>query len=282
MPDPLPPDPATPRPERLPAAIARALEEQQEFERARATVLGRGAERLTAPLGAVFARLVPPEALRAALAQADALAVHTLPASLTAHDRNDIDACDAAALRAQGWAQGLGAAAGGAAGLMGAAGLALDIPATIGLAARTVRATAVAYGFAGRGPGERAFRLAVLELATTLASERRAETTGRINRLAAELARPETGAVLETGGQWLADKVVERIARQLGVNLGARKAGQVVPLVGGAVAAAVNASFQADVGRSARWAYRQRWLMARKVLPGPDDGAAASGAGRGH
>ena len=82
---------------------------------------------------------------------------------------------------------------------------------------------------------------------------------------------PEGRIVLDKGGEWVSEKVVERIARQLGVNLGSRKAGQVVPIVGGAVAAVVNASFQTDVSRAARYAYRLRWLMARKLLPEPEE-----------
>ena len=39
------------------------------------------------------------------------------------------------------------------------------------------------------------------------------------------------------------------------------------PILGIAVAAVVNASFQTDVARAARYGYRQRWLMARRLLP---------------
>ena len=50
------------------------------------------------------------------------------------------------------------------------------------------------------------------------------------------------------------------------------------PPVGGVVAASVNASFQTDVSRAARYAYRQRWLMARQLLPGPVAGEAPAPA----
>lgn len=257
-------------PEGLTEAVKAAIKEQAAFEDRRASRLGRGAERLTAPIGGLIARIIPPGVVRQALRQADRAAGLTVPSELTAHDAENIAACDAAARRVQAWAQGSNAATGGAAGWFGAAGLAVDVPATIALAARNVRATGAAYGFLGDDENERTFRLMVLEVATSLATDKRQETVDNLNSLAREMSRPEVRMILEHGGHWVAEKVVERLARQLGVSLAARKAGQVVPIVGGVVAATVNASFQADVARAARYAYRQRWLMERQALPAPE------------
>lgn len=250
-------------------AVDEALEAQKSYENQRSTRFGKGAERLTAPIGGAIGRIVPPEAVRAALRAADNVAGATLP-DMFEHDPNDLPACEAAALTVQAWAAGSNAATGAASGWFGAAGVTADIPATIGLAARNVRATGLAFGFTGGDAEEAAFRLMVLELATVQADEGRAETINEINRLAGFLRTPEGRLVLEKGGEWLSEKVVERVARQLGVNLAGRKAGQMVPIVGGAVAAVVNASFQTDVSRAARYAYRQRWLMARRVIAAPD------------
>ncbi len=257
-------------PDDFSTAVAEALKRQKTFEEARATRLGQGAERLTAPLGGWIAKMIPPDAIRAALHQADRMASATLPSGLAVHDTGDLAQCEAAALRVQAWGQGTNAATGGAAGWFGAAGLAVDLPATLTLAARTVRATGASFGFTEDNDSERAFRLMVLEVATSLASDARAERLNDLNALARQLSSPEAKIVLEKGGRWLTEKVFERIARQLGLSLAARKAGQVVPIVGGLVAATVNASFQADVARAARYAYRQRWLLERKALPAPE------------
>jgi len=246
-------------------ALAEALRAQRAYEGARATRLGRGAERLTAPVGGAVARMIPPDLLRAALRAADGAAGLTLREA-AAHDIDDLAACEAAALRVQAWAVGGNAATGAAAGWFGAAGMTADIPATIALAARNVRATGHAFGIARETEEEAAFRLLVLETATASAEEGRAETLARLNRMAAWLSSPEGRLAIDQGGAWLADKVVERVARQLGVSLAGRKAGQVVPVLGGAVAAVINASFQTDVARAARYAYRQRWLMARRLI----------------
>ncbi|MEM1386968.1 MAG: EcsC family protein [Pseudomonadota bacterium] len=261
--------------DQLSEAIKSAIERQRAFEDRRATRLGRGAEGLTAPLAGLLSRLIPPALARQALHQADWAAGLTVPQEITGHDVQSIAACDKAAMRVQAWAQGSNAATGGAAGWFGAAGLALDVPATIALAARNVRATGAAYGFVEDDENERTFRLMVLEVATALATDRRADSIENLNALAREMNRPEVRMVLDHGAKWMTEKVIERLARQLGLSLAGRKAGQVIPVLGSAVGATVNASFQVDVSRAARYAYRQRWLMARQALPAPEAATTA-------
>lgn len=262
-------------------AVARALDAQRDYEGQRATRLGRGAERLTAPAGAALRRLVPPAVLRRALRGADAAAGLGMPGGPAAHDLDDIDACDAAAIAAQKWAVGSNAATGGVAGWFGGLGLTLDIPATLSLAARNVRDTGAAYGFRGDDEAERAFRLMILELAATRGLEARADALGRVNALSRRLSDPVTRAAAAQATDWLLDKMVERVARQLGLNLLQRKAAQIVPIAGGVIAAGVNASFQTDVSRAARYAYRQRWLMARRLIAPPPEPAKAKPTRRG-
>ncbi len=263
--------PTGPHDAALGKVVAEALRAQRAYEEQRRTRLGSGAERITRPLGGAFARAVPPEMVRAALRAADRLAGTTL--SALDHDPSDLAACEAAARRVQAWASGGNAASGFAAGWFGAAGVTADIPTTLTLAARNVRATGLAYGIEGQGEEEAAFRLMVLEVATSQADGGRQERLAELNRMAEWLASPGGRLVLEKGGEWVTEKVVERVARQLGASLAGRKAGQVVPIVGGAVAAVVNASFQTDVSRAARYAYRNRWLMARRMIGDASDKA---------
>ncbi|SFC71967.1 EcsC family protein [Tropicimonas isoalkanivorans] len=255
--------------------LREALQRQRTYEERRSTRMGRGAERLTAPVGGLISRLVPSGMVREGLQLADRMVGLTLPPDFLSHSVEDLDACEAAARRVQAWAVGVNAASGGAAGWLGAPGMTADIPATIALAVRNVRATGAAFGFNGDAEEERAYRLLVLQVATSGADVKRDATLASLSDMATYLASPGGRLVLETGGRWLSDKVVERIARQLGVSLARRKAGQVVPIVGGAVAAVVNASFQTDVSRAARYAYRMRWLMARRLLDGPSQPHAA-------
>lgn len=251
--------------------VVEAIKRHKAYETRRPTRLGRGAEALTAPFGAVLGRMIPPEWVVQALEMSDRAAGWTVPAM--SHDADDLAACQAAALRVQGWAQGLNASSGFAAGLTGGAGLTVDIPATLALAARNVRATGAAYGFGDDSEEERAFRLMVLEVATAMASDQRQDTVDRLSRAAAALSDPMVRGALDKGTDWVMSKVVERVARQLGVSLAGRKLGQVVPVVGGVVGAAVNASFQVDVARAARFAYEKRWLMQRRMLTNVAEGA---------
>ncbi len=250
-------------------AIDHVIAQQRAYEEKRPTRLGKGTEWATSLVGPVIGRFVKPEWVRAAVDASDASAGFTLPSM--EHDTSDPAACEAAAIRVQGWAQGLNASSGFAAGVWGAAGLAVDVPATLVLAARTVRATGAAYGFSDDSEDERAFRLMVLEVASSGASENRDETLHRINKAAKMLSDPAVRKAVDSSLDWVGAKVVDRIARQLGVSLAGRKAGQVVPVVGGLVGATVNASFQTDVARAARYAYSLRWMMERKLLPAPQD-----------
>lgn len=263
------------REDALSKAIEKALDAQRAYEERRQTRMGHGTERILAPAGRWIRRLVPPAALQKALEAADRGAAATLPRELANHDADDLAACEAAALRVQAWSAGTSAATGGLTGWFGGAGAALDIPATITLAARNVRATGAAYGFSGESEEERVFRLILLELATTQGFEARNDAMGRLNRVAAELNDPGVRLVLEKGADWVVEKVLDRVARSLSTDLLKRKAAQVVPVAGAVLGAGINASFQTDVARAARYGYRQRWLMHRRMLPAPDDKAGS-------
>ena len=254
----------------LSRAIEKALDAQRSYEERRSTRLGQGAERVMAPAGRLIRRFVPPGMMRSALEAADRGAGLTLPRELRTHDTADLAACEAAALKVQAWSAGSAAATGGVSGWFGGVGMTLDIPATITIAARNVRATGLCFGFSGESEEEAIFRLALLELATVQGFEARNDTLGRINRIAGQLNEPEMRSLTEKATEWVVEKVLDRVARSLGTDLLKRKASQVVPSAGGVSAAVINASFQTDVARAARYGYRMRWLMHRQVLPGPE------------
>ena len=257
-------------PQKLSAAILAGIDKSAKYEDERATRMGRGFENLTRPVGGAFASFVPGAWVQAAIEAADRAAGLTILKRTLRHDVDDLDACETAALSIQAWAAGTNAASGGLAGWFGAAGATADVPATLALAARNVRATGVAFGFEGNSAEEKAFRLKVLELSTRQAGESRKETINKIREMAGVLNQPEFRYLVDHSAEWAIEKIVERVARHLGVSLSSRKIGQMVPIVGGVVGATVNASFQTDVSRAARYSYRTRWLMTRKLLPAPD------------
>lgn len=246
--------------------IDQAMDAQRAFERQRATLLGRGAEKVTDPIGRAASVLLPTSAVQRALELADTAAGVMIFTPGARAD--DLDAAEQAALRVQAWAVGTNAASGGAAGWFGGAGMSIDIPATVVLAARNVRATGMAFGFNDENDQERAFRLAILELASVAAFDRRQASLAQINRMAGVMSGGKVNPLRDTA-DWVVQKAVERVAREVGSAMLRRKAAQIVPVAGALIAASVNASFQTDVSRAARYAYRQRWLMTRKYLEPP-------------
>jgi len=243
------------------------LAEQDAYRRAPPAVLPRMVRRFARPVSAITHRLIPPEAIEAALVGADWAASATIRQAAISHDFRDLAACEAAALEVRRWAIGYAATGGGAAGAFGAFGLAVDIPTTITLALRTCRLTGLTYGFGGGEVAERVFILDILQLAGANSADEKAEILERLGRESRELP-PETwtNIVRLTGQAAGTHAAVRRVAATLGVNLSARKLGQLAPVIGAAVGAGVGASFQNDVALAARHAYRERWLAVNERL----------------
>ena len=230
---------------------------QNAYRNAEPSMLGRGIEALTSPLSGVIAKAVPASLVEKIVLGIDAAA--SKPA-LTGfdHDRADMDACYAASRKVETRARVMNGASGLASGLGGALTMGADIPATIALSARNIRDTGRAYGYEGAGTAEQLFRLQILEIAALNDPEVR---TRRIADLEADIA-PD-GSLLEgdTGSVApLIDQAIERISRALAFRVARNKAGTLIPLLGSAVGGLVNASFQGDVSKAARFAFQARRL----------------------
>ena len=235
------------------------------YEARELSLFGAGTEALTGGIGRGLGRLIGPQRLKRALESADeASAVFVGSGD---HDTDDLDACDGAARRVQALAQTTSATTGLTAGVLGAAGMTADFVATLTLAARTVRATAVCYGFTdGDTREEQLFRLLVLEAATAMDVSGRDDVLARLRAMALSIETPET-PLRPDDVEWLGEKAADRVARQVTFALAGRSVGRWIPLAGGLFGAVVNASFQSDVARAARYANRLRWLGAREGLP---------------
>ena len=247
--------------------LAEILAEQDAYRAAPPPALPRMMRSVARPVSALTNRLIPPEAVEAALISADWVASATIRQAALSHDFSDLPACEAAATDVRRWAIGYAATGGGAAGAFGAFGLAVDIPTTITLALRTARLTGLCYGFGGGETAERIFILDILQLAGANSSREKAEILARLGRDRQEMDPATwTNIVRLTGQAAGTHAAVRRVAATLGVNLSARKIGQLAPLIGAAVGAGVGASFQNDVALAARHAYRERWLQVNEGL----------------
>lgn len=250
--------------------IEEVLREQDRFRAAPPSALPRAVRSVARPVGFLTNRLIPPEVIEAAIRGADWAASSSIRKAAINHDFTDFEACDEAASEVRRWALGYAVTGGGAAGAFGALGLAIDVPATVALALRTTRLTGLCYGFGADTEAERVYILDVLQLA---GANSRVEREAAIVRLAeerAEMAREDWQKIVRLAGQTTGSvAATQRVATTLGVNLSTRKMAQLVPVLGAAVGAGVNAAFQNDVAAAARFAYRARWLeVNERILEG--------------
>ena len=123
------------------------LSEQDAYRAAPPSALPRMMRGLSKPIGLLTHRLIPSEAIEVAIRGADWAASSSIRKAAISHDFSDLQACEEAVAEVRRWALGYAVTGGGAAGAFGAFGLALDVPATIALALRTVRLTGLCYGF---------------------------------------------------------------------------------------------------------------------------------------
>lgn len=257
--------------ENLPAkTLEDILREQDAFRAAPPSALPRAVRSIARPVGFLTNRLIPAEVIEAAIRGADWAASSSIRKAAIDHDFADFDACEEAATEVRRWALGFAVTGGGAAGAFGALGLAIDVPATVALALRTVRLTGLCYGFGADSEAERVYILDVLQLA---GANSRAERDAAIACLAEgreKLATEEWQKIVRLTGQTTGSvAATHRVATTLGVNLSTRKVAQLAPIVGAAVGAGVNAAFQNDVAAAARFAYRARWLeVNERILEG--------------
>lgn len=242
--------------------VERILGEQDAYRDAPPAALPRMMRGFSKPIGLLTHRLIPSEAIEIAIRGADWAASSSIRKAAIAHDFSNLEDCEEAVAEVRRWALGYAVTGGGAAGAFGAFGLALDVPATIALALRTVRLTGLCYGFGDDSEVERVYILDVLNLAGANSTEEKAEALKRLEKDRSEIDPDSWQKIVKLTGQTSGTlAATRRVATTLGVNLSTRKMAQVTPIIGAAVGAGVNATFQNDVAVAARYAYRSRWLL---------------------
>jgi hypothetical protein len=245
----------------VPRYIEGVLDDQDAFRAAGPAILPKAVRSVAKPLSVLTNRFIPSEMIEAAIRGADWAASTSIRKAAIDHDFSSLEACDEAAADIRRWALGYAVTGGGAAGAFGAIGLAIDVPATIALALRTVRLTGLAYGFGGDSEGERIYILDVLQVAGANSVEDRNAAIAKLEEGREALGADDWQKIVRLTGQSPGSvAAVHKVAATLGVNLSTRKVAQVMPFVGAAVGAGVNAAFQNDVAAAARFAYRARWL----------------------
>jgi hypothetical protein len=233
------------------------------------------------PFTWLIRKIIPAAAIRSVLDFSSALAVWltdtkdilrdsglTSIAELKTHD---LETSDALANEVHNWAIGVATTEGGVAGAVGLPGLALDIPAVIVLALRTIHKVGACYGYEVKSKSDKDFILAVLAESGANDMQEKVAALTALREIEVSLAKQSWKKIAETAAASSITKEagiigIKSLARQLGINLTKRKALQAIPLVGTVVGASVNGWYLKEVGWSARRAFQERWLLENRKL----------------
>lgn len=137
---------------------------------------------------------------------------------------------------------------------------------------RAVAHTAMYYGYDPNDPAEKLYIMAVLNLGTATTGSMKYYAYRELSQLAQQLARNATWAALR---QHALTRVADKFAAQMSVRLTQKKLGQLVPIAGIVVGAALNYALVDSICDAAYWAYRERFLVAKQgggsafALPDP-------------
>lgn len=144
-------------------------------------------------------------------------------------DLSDID-------KVVGWLgakyKGIALVEGAGAGVAGAAGLIVDIPALITLNLRAIGEYAAYYGFDTSRQEERLFAFHVLGLASSPTDASKSLAMAQLVRISQDVAKKASWSQLEKSAFV---KIIQEIAKTLGIRLTKAKLAQAIPVMGAAL-----------------------------------------------
>lgn len=146
---------------------------------------------------------------------------------------------------------------GASTGLAGPMGIPPDVVALVGLNLRAVGEYATYCGFESDAEPERVFAIQVLALASSPSDATKQVILAELVKIAREAAGKKAWRELE---KHFFVKVVQQVARGLGVRLTRAKLLQVLPVTGAVVGGSFNAYYTAKVCHAACMLYRERFL----------------------
>lgn len=248
----------------------------------------RGFAVAAGPATRAMQSMVPVSAFRRALAAADDAGRRVADlrsvlklagvATLAELAAADLPHCDAVANRVRRRAMAAAGTGGIVFGVVGAPGMVADVSALLVLALRTIHRIAACYGreLADGADARLAIGVFALASANTLAEKQAALRALADPGPAVELADAAWRDGIERAAEReLAKEAavlsLQNLARQLSLNLGWRKAGGALPVIGAAVGGSVNAWYLHDLSRTAQFCFQAAWLQQRyPEAAGPD------------
>ncbi len=149
---------------------------------------------------------------------------------------------------------------GAAAGLAGLPGIPPDIIALVALNLRAIGEYGTYYGFDVSSQHERLFAMNVLGLASSPSNAAKTVAMAQLVKIAREVAKKKAWKDLE---KHAFVKVIQLVAKALGIRLTKAKLAQTIPLAGAAVGGGFNAYYTAKVCDAAYYLYRERFLASK-------------------
>lgn len=166
--------------------------------------------------------------------------------------------------RVNGWLgakyKTLASGEGAAAGYFGLPGIPPDIVALITLNQRAIAEYATYYGFDISFQQERLFALNILGLASSPNDAAKKAAMAQLVRIAQDVAKKKVWKDLERHSFV---RIIQIIARSLGIRLTKAKLAQIVPVTGAVVGGGFNAYYTSKVCDVAFYLYRERFLAEK-------------------
>ncbi|KAA1419210.1 EcsC family protein [Nocardioides humilatus] len=141
-----------------------------------------------------------------------------------------------------------------------AAAMTGDAALVLALSSRAVADTAMHYGFDPRDPKEQLFMLSVINVGSAVTQGAKYTALADLSKLTQALVRSAPWVQLN---KFALSRIAGRFAEQFGVRLTKQKLGQLVPVVGIGVGAALNYATVKSVQEAAYWGYRERLLLEK-------------------
>ena len=179
---------------------------------------------------------------------------------------DELRAADSAARRYRRKSIAYAAGEGSAAGALGFVGLAADIPALLTISMRLIRQIGTCYSYEMSSEEETEHALHVLRLGASSTMKAKVESLAglkQVQRILVRLSVTSAAERLATSqlGRLSVLAGLRQFAEKIGVQITARKALELVPVVGAVIGGSCNAMFVNDVGRAAYMAFRRRRIV---------------------
>ena len=183
----------------------------------------------------------------------------------------DLELSDKLTDSVHNWAIGMATVEGAATGFGGILLIAVDIPAIVTLAMRTIHKIGLCYGYESLDENDNQFVLGILAAsgANSVAEKVAALTT--LRSIEVTIAKQTWKAMAEKAAEQQISKegaiiAIKNLATQIGINITKRKALQAIPIIGALVGGFVNGWYIKDIGWAAHRAFQERWLIDNQKI----------------